>query len=427
MACAVWVTAVTASDPNQTKVYPTPVAVNIFGQGPGMILTDVSGQQVSVTLLAPQSVWGQLNQGNGIIKAVADITGLGQGTHTVPVHITISNISPVELVGVDPTTISVTLETLATRTLPLNLTIIGFPAVGFELGLPTQSSSYISVSGPQSLVQQVDKITATINASQAQVEIHQTVDIQAVDIDNNPISGLTLTPKQVTITLPVTQLGGYRNVAVKVVTKGQISNGYRITNISVFPPVVTVFSSDPTLVDSLPGYIETNPIDITSAHDDIDTQASLNLPDGVSVVGNQTVTVQVGIAAIESSITLKNMPVTVTNLGNDLGGEASPNTVDIILSGPLLVLDQLTADKVHLTVDMTGKAIGEYQVTPDVTIDIPSITVESILPGTVQVRIFAATPTPIVNTGTPGASGAAKTTSPSATPTKKAATPVPTP
>ena len=37
------------------------------------------------------------------------------------------------------------------------------------------------------------------------------------------------------------------------------------------------------------------------AHSDIDSQVTLNLPDGVTIVGSQTVNVQVGIAAIETT------------------------------------------------------------------------------------------------------------------------------
>ena len=419
MACAVWISAVTAADPNEENVYPTPVPITIVGLDPGLVLTNNPTQNTTVTLTAPHSVWTLMTKASGTVSATVDLSGLKSGTHSVKVQVAVdAALKPVNVVGVEPGMISVSLETLATRTLPISLVVHGSPAVGFEVGLATLSQDFVTVSGPESLVQQIYKMSATISASQIQTDIHQTVIIQPVDINGDAIDGLTVTPSQVSVAVPVTQLGGYRNVVIKVVVKGQVSSGYRVTNISVIPPAVTVFSSDPQIVDALPGYIETMPIDLTGAHDDIDTKVTLNMPEGVTIIGSQTVEVQVGIAAIEGSITLTNMPVQIINLGPNLAASASPDKVDVILSGPLQLLNALTANQVHVTVDLTDKTAGDYQINIVVTVDIPTILVESKLPGTIQVTVIHATPTPVPTLG------------PTATATltvKVALTPTPTP
>ena len=130
-------------------------------------------------------------------------------------------------------------------------------------------------------------------------------------------------------------------MVVKVVTVGQVSDGYRLTTISVFPPAVTVFASNPSLVDKLPGYVETSPVELTGVKDDVDVRVALNLPQGVSVVGDQTVNVVVGVSAIEGSISVTEVPVEVINLVPELSAQLSPTTVTIILSGPLPLLDSL--------------------------------------------------------------------------------------
>ncbi len=114
------------------------------------------------------------------------------------------------------------------------------------------------------------------------------------------ISGLTVTPGSISITQPITLLGGYRYVIVRAVSVGQVASGYRLTNIFVSPVGVVVFSSDPQLVNNLPGYVETQSIDLTGKEDDFETLVDLNLPAGISVVGDPKVLVQVSIAAIES-------------------------------------------------------------------------------------------------------------------------------
>ncbi len=195
---------------------------------------------------------------------------------------------------------------------------------------------------------------------------------------------------------PITQRGGYRNVVVKVVTIGQIDDGYRLTTISVFPPAVTVFASNPGLVDVLPGYVETSPVDLTGAKDDVDVRVQLNLPEGVSVVGDQTVNVVVGVSAIEGSLTINDVPVEVINLDPGLEALLSPANVNIILSGPLPMLDALTTSDVRVLIDLGGVVAGTYQLVPRVELLSPEIRNESVLPGSIEVTVQAlkVTPTP---------------------------------
>jgi YbbR domain-containing protein len=186
-------------------------------------------------------------------------------------------------------------------------------------------------------------------------------------------------------------------VAVKVVVRGQVAAGYRLENISVFPPVITVFASDPELVNSLPGVVETQILDLQEAREDISTRLMLTLPQNISIVGPQTVEVQVAISPIQTSITLLNQAMNVVGLSEGLAAQVSPQTVDVIISGPLPVLDALTPQDIIVTVDVTGLSVGTYQINPTVEILVDNVIVESILPGTVEVVIAipgTATPTP---------------------------------
>ena len=147
----------------------------------------------------------------------------------------------------------------------------------------------------------------------------------------------------------------------------------------------------------MPGYVETSSLDLSGAKEDIEEQLAINLPPGVTLIGKQSVTVKVGIAPIESSRTISYRPVEVVGLKTGLSAHLSPQTVDIILSGPLPVLDSLAISDVHVQMDLTGLTPGTYQLTPKVFIGQLNLTVESILPGTVEVIITTTstiTPTP---------------------------------
>jgi YbbR domain-containing protein len=391
LAVTVWISAVTAEDPTQEDTYPRQVPIEVIGQDPGLVLTSNIPGSLSLSLRAPQSVWVSLRNEQAPVRAVIDLSGLETGTHTVPVQVQVG-VRPVEIVGYSPRSITVTMERLVSRSLPIDLVIRGVPSVGFQADEPQLSQEAVTISGPESLVNQVERVRAILDVSAAIDTIDRTIPLQAVDSSDTVVNGISLAPDQVEVTQTITQRFGYRNVVVKTVVSGEPSNGYRLTNISVFPPAVTVYSPDSLVISNLPGFVETMPIDLSNLRDDLDINVALNLPEGISVVGDENqVLVRVGIAAIESSVTLENMPIEIFGLSPDLQAQVSPETVTIILSGPVAFLDQLSRDNTRVFIDLSGAEAGTYQVSPEVEIIPRDVVVESILPTTVEVVITAAT------------------------------------
>jgi YbbR domain-containing protein len=400
MALAVWVAAVTAADPDEVRQYPDPIPVEIVGQDPGLVITSDVPKQIELTLRAPRSVWDKLLAETSGIRAVLDLSGLSTGDHTLPIQIQIPT-RPVRIVSATPQTATITLEPLATQTFPVNLSLSGEPAIGYQAGDPSLDPSEVVISGPKSQVDRVARLRISLNLAGVRESIDQTVSVQALDENNQLLAGLGLNPAQVHINLPVSQQGGYRDLAVKVVVSGQVASGYRLANISVFPPVVTVYSGDPTLVNSLPGALETQPLDLENANDEVTTRLAINLPEGVSLVGDQTVLVRVNVSPIQSSLTLSNKTIELEGLPGGWFAQIAPDNVDVILSGPLPLLDTLSPQEVRVSVDVTDLEEGTHQLTPKVDILVSDITVESILPGTVEVVLSrtplqtpAPTPTP---------------------------------
>ena len=216
-----------------------------------------------------------------------------------------------------------------------------------------------------------------------------------LDENDQPVDNVSVTPAQVTINQPITQMGGYRNVVVRVITTGKPALGYRLTNVSVSPPTVSVFSNNPQLVESLPGFVETSPLDLTGVKDDVEVGLTLNLPAGVTVVGEQNVVVQVGVAAIEDSITVSGLVINVSGLPPELAARLSPTTVDVIISGPVPLLDKLKPEDISVVIDLTNVVAGTYQFAPRVSVSVAELRVESILPSSIEVVVEkAATPTP---------------------------------
>ena len=89
LALAVWVTAVTAANPDVTQAFPNPIPIEFIGQDPGLVMIGTVPRQVEVTLRAPRSIWEKLQAGDASIRAVVDISGFRAGIHPVEVQLQI--------------------------------------------------------------------------------------------------------------------------------------------------------------------------------------------------------------------------------------------------------------------------------------------------------------------------------------------------
>jgi YbbR domain-containing protein len=263
---------------------------------------------------------------------------------------------------------------------------------------------------------QIVEVRASLDVTGANDNVVESVTVQPLDENREIVRGVTVTPPSVTITQPVILQGGYRNVVVKVVTNGQVAEGYWLTNVSVTPPNVTVFSTNPQAVNDLPGFVETNPIDLTDLSDDVDIRATLNLPEGVTLAGEESVLVRLSIVALEGSLPI-NLPVETIGLSPEYRALLSPDTVDLLLVGPLTILNNLTPASIRVSVDLSGLEPGIHQIPVVVDLLPNEVDVAAIIPENVEATIeLAPTPTPTSNVPTTPGSELTQTVTPSSTP-----------
>lgn len=386
LAIAVWILAVTNTDPVERRTYSRPLEIEIVGLDPSLVITNEIPEQISLVLSAPSSTWSsQLNATNAV-RAIVDLAGFGEGNYDIPVRLQI-NARPVKIESYSPDVVDIHLEQLFSKSFGINLEYPSAPAIGYDASAPRLNTQTATVSGPISQVNQVVEVRASLDISQATQNINREIPLLAIDENGLRISGVNISPESVNVQVDITQRGGYRNVTVKVLTSGQIASGYRLTNISANPLVVTVFSTDMELVNSLPGFVETQPVNLSGADDDLVISVPLTLPSGVIVVGESTIRVSISISPIEGSITLTNLPVELVGNRPEYLYEISPEQVDVILSGPLPDLDTLRTGDVRVVLDLTEYLPGLYQVAPQVLIEESGILVESILPSVIEVEI----------------------------------------
>lgn len=386
LAIAVWIMAVTSSDPSIERDYPSNVPVELIGQNPDLVITSEIPQSISLTLRAPTSIWDSLISSRVPVRAVMDLSGLGEGSHTIPIQVQIG-IKPVEIIRFSPQSTSLDLEVLETKEFDIRLINQGSLAVGYQSSKAELSESKVLISGAKSFVNKVVEVRAVVRLTDAKNDINQIISLQPVDVNGSIVKDISLSPEKITVTQKVFERGGYRNVVVNVVTNGQPANGYRMSGLSVTPPTVTVFSSDPMLIDALPGYIETRPIDLSRKTESFEENIELNLPAGIQVIDDLFALVNVDIAPIIGNQSISDVPVESSGLNPLYDVTILPEKVSIIISGPLNILDSLNPSDLRVVLDLSEFEPGTYTIEPDYSLNIPEIQLESISPNTFKITI----------------------------------------
>lgn len=387
LAAAVWIVAVISEDPTDTRELPTPVPINTIGPRQGLlIIGDLPPATGQVTLRAPLSVWDLIGPDN--VSLAVDLTGLEEGTHILQVN-PILSVQPVRVVDYLPKTVTVTLERAATISVDIQVVTLGEPQLGFRTSAASASPARTILLGAVSQVDRLASVRAEVNVSDRREDFEQEVTLVALDGAGNRLPGLQFDPGRVLVNVQIEPRERFRLVSVVPNLEGEeaLSDvGYRLTDVSVTPQVVTVFSADPEALAALPGFVLTLPLDLSGATGDLERRLSLDLPAGISPVENQGVLVRVSIAPVEGTITLSRV-VEVRGLAVGLFAQLSPEAVEIILSGPLPTLNSLQLEDVRVIVDLLDLGPGVHQILPQVIISQTDVESEPVFPATIQVTI----------------------------------------
>jgi len=392
LAIVIWGSAVTAANPNREEEINLPLEIR--NQPEDILVVNPLPEIVTVTVVAPESVLEQLQQENSL-KAWITLQNLDAGTYRIPVEVDIPDqIRPVRILERNPSILEVSLDNLVQKALPIITHVEGSPAIGYKTGPIHWGRENVMVTGREGVIDQIVRVEANLDISDADETINQQVDLVPLDQNGEVVTGVNLDPENVSVTQEINLQGGYRNVAVNVVTVGTVEPGYRFTSITPAPPTVMVFSENPQLVEQLPGYVNTNPLDLTGVDDYLETLLELNLPDGVTVVGDPTVLIQVNVTAIETTMAVSREIETIGLLPG-LQAEIAPLQVSVRLSGPVPTLDNLTLRDIRVVVDLTNLEEGVHTVEPSVEILPQDLTLEDISPSSLEVTITQGpTPTP---------------------------------
>lgn len=162
---------------------------------------ELTGQQtdrVTVHVRGDDNVVSALTEGS--LRVVVDLTGSQSGANTMPLRTDhVSSPARVEVMQIDPGTVTVTLERAGQITVPVRPTIEGQPAPGFVVGRVTVEPSMVTIAGPES------RLTDTISVVTERVLVAgrsgRVVEEVAVGVNNPQLR--VHSPRNVRVTVQI--------------------------------------------------------------------------------------------------------------------------------------------------------------------------------------------------------------------------------
>ncbi len=309
-------------------------------------------------------------------RATVDLSQVGAtpGGEAVNVPVTVVALDPrIQVVDFTPRQVAVQLDPVEVRAMPITVSL-GSVADGLTLGPPQVDPGTVTLRGASSRVDQVSQVVARVSIDASALNVDREIQLMAVDGNGNQVGNVEIDPERARVRIAVARELANRSLPVVPILSGVPAAGYRISAVTVEPLVVTLSGEASILggLDSAP----TQPINVQGRTTDLEANVGLDLPAGLSVNGSDQV--KVVLTIVEETGT-RSFQVAVQPAPPP-SVPFPPTTVTVVLSGPLSLLNSLSAAQVTATVDTAGPVPMVVSVVPPPGLQVVSVTPAAITP-----------------------------------------------
>lgn len=401
IAFLIWLVVGNINDPIIQKVYSN-VKVNItngsYIESRGMTYRlDSNYQTVSVTLRGNSS---KVTKRNDDIVVEADLTQIVDMDSTpvmVPVTVKCKDISA-ENITVSPITIPIEIEERETKDFMIAVNYgDSVPGAGYEVGKIYANPEKISVSGPESIIDKIDRVVANVSVEGMTVNSSKKANLIIYDKNQEIMSDkemqyLTFDIGDSKVDVYVELWSTVSGVTFTCDPKGTPANGYAVSKIVTTPSEISLAGTEEALETLKKNgnqiEIPSRLVDIGNARETVECKIDLAeiLPSGTKTVSNQaeSIIVEVGILPLGSKqISLPTQNIQALNLTEELQTVFTDTALTVTVRGKEEDLKNVTAASIKASIDCSGLDEGTYNL--PVTITLPNnITLLSEITANVQ-------------------------------------------
>ena len=360
-----------------------------------MCMPEQNQDSVKIAITASKKIRDKIKVTD--ISAVADLqqaVSLDTDPVMVPITVTCSvpGVSSNDI-KVTPQNLSVNLDEKETQEFVVNVSRGDTkPGKDYEVGSLTANPEKGRITGPKTLVNNIDKVNATIELDGNTQDFTQDVNLTIIDKNQEALSDSEMNSlriennAKVVVTARLWKIR--QGVGISASYVGTPADGYEVGSVKTVPDTISVAGS----TEGLESLAENNnvitipadSIDISGESQDVEKKISLNnlLPDNVKLTSDSSedvwVTVNIlPVGSKEFDIPTKN--IEVKNKPDDLQVTFETAQIELRIKSDTKNMDDLDAQKdIKLSIDLDGKKEGNYEVPVKVVLPDGYETVEDV-------------------------------------------------
>jgi len=285
--------------------------------------------------------------------AVADLSGLTEGTHEVKLKP--DGFGDSVTVTIDPSSVVVTLKKKTTQQFTLSYDFIHQEQMEsiYSAGEPEFDYSKVNVRASRDTLDSIAFVKALIDVAGQTSDFEQDAVLVAYDSKGQPVD-VDIVPETVHVTVPVTSPS--KTVPVEIQISGEVPNDMAIESITTDQQTVTIYGSEAVLSQISQIAVTLNVSTITK---DSTIQRPIVLPAGVNSASINQITMKVTLAAA-SSRTIDDVKIMYSNNVNSFKASQPENktTTSVIAYGTENNINAISADDIRVYVDMSNAEPG---------------------------------------------------------------------
>ncbi|WP_313885179.1 CdaR family protein [Clostridium sp. DJ247] len=285
-----------------------------------------------------------------------------KGENKIPVEIKKSP-NNIRIVNTDNLWVSIILEDLKQKVVPVKVTLDGKIKQGFFALQPVIKTTEVQVNGPADIVSAVNDVIVKCDITGLSKDINGMLIPNAEDKSGNIIKGVNIVPNSVEVIIPIKKT---KSVPINVKTKGTLNNGGKIK--AIVPTIAYVdIAGDDDVISGIAS-LDTEPIDLNKLVDKDTVESKIIVPKGVILVNNNSI-IKVKINFDKGTQKQFNLDIQTKNLGDNYNVSLSNSKVNITVAGTEEVINNLKQEDITCFVDLSSLNEGDHTV--NVTVNLP--------------------------------------------------------